>query len=307
MKSEITILFVDDEVRIVKLLNMMFRSLYNVMTATSGQEALDIMAEHKIDIIVSDQRMPGMLGIELLSKVREQSPETVRILLTGYADLVAIIGAVNEGEVYRFLNKPWNQEEIKSVIAECAAMRLAARNSAAREDVAASALTAAPLASATKLLMIEGMATDRYEMMEMFTQDYNVISAESIDDAQSILEHHDVGVIVTDASVGGKRTVETLQRLKALNPYVTIVMVSATADADTIIQLINQAHIYRFAMKPISPNIFRLAVSAAMREHHRLLAELPRPAQQQLAANADGEDPIASTIVNSLSRFTEIH
>ena len=302
MQLNVSILFVDDEVRIVKLLNMMFRSLYQVHTATSGAEALEIIARESIDIIVSDQRMPGMLGIDLLSQVRRISPATMRILLTGYTDLVAIIGAVNEGEVYRFLNKPWNHDEIKSIMADCAKVALLSKQS--RTEPETRTEPAMPLASAAKLLMLDGIASDRYEAMEMFTEDFNVLTAETIDEAEDIMQQHDVGVIVTDSQVGGTDTVDMLCRLKKRNPHLTIVLLSGVADCDTIIRLINQASIYRFAMKPISPNVFRLAVSSAMREHHRLLADLPTPLATD-GSKTSGAMP--SEIVSSLSRFTKVY
>src|SRR6218665_3121556 len=112
MQTKSRLLFVDDEERIVNLLRMMFRADYEVHTATSGAAALEIIAAHPIDVIVSDQRMPGMLGIELLNEVRLRSPATMRILLTGYSDLSAIVGSVNDGEVFRFINKPWDKAEI---------------------------------------------------------------------------------------------------------------------------------------------------------------------------------------------------
>ena len=99
------VLFVDDEERIVSLLRTIFRQSYEVHTATSGAQALEIIASTHIHVIVSDQRMPGMLGIDLLSRVRQLSPNTMRVLLTGYSDLAAIVGSVNDGEVHR-PNKP---------------------------------------------------------------------------------------------------------------------------------------------------------------------------------------------------------
>ncbi|MGL4233373.1 MAG: response regulator, partial [Casimicrobium sp.] len=108
MSEKAKVLFVDDEERIVNLLKIMFRTTYDVYTATSGQQALQIVAANPIQVIVSDQRMPEMLGIDLLSKVRELSPNTMRILLTGYSDLAAIVGSVNDGEVFRFISKPWD-------------------------------------------------------------------------------------------------------------------------------------------------------------------------------------------------------
>ena len=109
MNNKAKLLFVDDEERIVNLLRMIFRSEYEVFIATSGQDALEIIGKHSIDVIVSDQRMPHMLGIELLDEVRKRSPGTMRILLTGYSDLAAIVGSVNQGEVFRFISKPWTR------------------------------------------------------------------------------------------------------------------------------------------------------------------------------------------------------
>ena len=102
-----TILFVDDEIRVVNLLRISFRDKYKVLIATSGRDALEIMRTTPVDVLVSDQRMPEMLGIELLEKARQSHPGTIRILLTGYSDLSAIVGSVNDGEVFRFINKPW--------------------------------------------------------------------------------------------------------------------------------------------------------------------------------------------------------
>jgi len=302
MQKKCSILFVDDEFRIIKLLNMMFRAQYEVYTATSGADALKILEEHEVDIICSDQRMPGMLGIELLGVARSRWPKAMRLLLTGYSDLVAMVGAVNEGEVYRFINKPWNHEELKATIAECAAIRQTA-------DVAFTGPTAdfsedVPLASAAKLLALDGVTTDRHEVMEMFTEDFNVVGASTPEEAREIIETQDVGVIVTDSRVGGEDTLEFLRSLKRDNPFLTIVVLSSTADSDTIVKLINQAHIYRFAMKPISPNVFRLAVSAAMREHHRMLAD-PALAVRHVKIDPDNPEMI-SNIVSSLSRFTKV-
>ena len=110
MNRKASILFVDDEVHVVNLLKVMFRNDYEVFTATSGDAALDIIQSRKIDVIVSDQRMPNILGTELLGKVKALSPGTMRILLTGYSDLAAMVGSINEGEIYRFINKPWINE-----------------------------------------------------------------------------------------------------------------------------------------------------------------------------------------------------
>ena len=119
-KRKYTVLFVDDEPRITSALRAIFRKEYNVLIANSGAEALPILANQSVDVIVSDQRMPEMLGNELLAIVSQKYPQTMRILLTGFMDKQAIVNSINDGEVYRFINKPWNNEQMREVIAEAA-------------------------------------------------------------------------------------------------------------------------------------------------------------------------------------------
>ena len=86
------VLFLDDDERILKTLKALFRSRYDVLTTTEGQIALEYMKQGHVHVVVSDQRMPGMTGVEFLRKAKEISPNTIRILLTGYSDLTAIVG-----------------------------------------------------------------------------------------------------------------------------------------------------------------------------------------------------------------------
>lgn len=103
------ILIVDDEQDIRNILVDVFeREPYDVLSAGSGKEALALIADKPVDVVISDERMPGMSGSELLSIVRKQFPETIRIILTGHASLEAAIRAINEGEIYRFFTKPCN-------------------------------------------------------------------------------------------------------------------------------------------------------------------------------------------------------
>ena len=107
----------DDEERILSALKTIFRSKYHVLTAANGQEALEFIRKFKIPVIVSDQRMPGMQAWNCW-RAAELSPDSVRILLTGYSDLASIVGSINDGEVYRFISKPWDNQELQQVIAE---------------------------------------------------------------------------------------------------------------------------------------------------------------------------------------------
>jgi CheY-like chemotaxis protein len=114
-----TLLLVDDEENILNALKRLLRrDGYHLITATSAAEGLQRLAEHEVDVIVSDQRMPGMTGVEFLRRAKELYPDTVRMVLSGYTELQSIIDAVNEGAIYKFLTKPWDDERLRSHVAE---------------------------------------------------------------------------------------------------------------------------------------------------------------------------------------------
>jgi len=114
--KKINILYVDDEMNNLVSFKATFRLKYNVFTAISGEEAIKLMDENAIHVIITDQRMPGMTGVEFLEHILEKHPDPMRILLTGYADLNAVIDAVNKGKIFHYLSKPWNEEELDMTI-----------------------------------------------------------------------------------------------------------------------------------------------------------------------------------------------
>ena len=114
-----TLLLVDDEPNILaSLKRLLRRDAYHILTAGSGQEGLEVLASHAVDVIVSDQRMPGMLGADFLRKAKLLCPQTIRIMLSGYTELQAVTDAVNEGAIFKFLTKPWEDHQLREHIAE---------------------------------------------------------------------------------------------------------------------------------------------------------------------------------------------
>ncbi|MFZ2852747.1 MAG: ATPase, T2SS/T4P/T4SS family [Rhodocyclaceae bacterium] len=112
------ILIVDDEPGILKALTRTFRSeAYEVLTAGDSKEALERLTEAPVHVVISDYMMPGMNGAELLKEVKHRHPDTLRIMLTGHADTGAVMGAVNEGAVYKFILKPWNDDDLRVTVA----------------------------------------------------------------------------------------------------------------------------------------------------------------------------------------------
>lgn len=115
--DEKSVLFVDDEAHILTSLKRLLRKEpYKVHTAEGGKAGLELLAENPVQMVVSDQRMPEMSGTQFLHQVKLLYPDTVRIVLSGYAEAASIVDAINEGEVYRFIGKPWKDEELRLTI-----------------------------------------------------------------------------------------------------------------------------------------------------------------------------------------------
>ena len=112
-KPQRTLLLVDDEPNILAALKRLFRREgHTILTASSGAEGLAVLARHKVDVILSDQRMPGMTGVEFLRAAKAHYPDTIRMVLSGYTELQSVTDAINEGSIYRFLTKPWDDEQL---------------------------------------------------------------------------------------------------------------------------------------------------------------------------------------------------
>ncbi|SFG55290.1 Response regulator receiver domain-containing protein [Algoriphagus hitonicola] len=115
-EEKIKILYVDDEENNLQAFKATFRRDYKIFLAISAQEGVDILAKEDIDIIITDQRMPEKTGVEFLESIIPIHPNPIRILLTGYTDIQAVIDAINKGQVYHYLTKPWEEDYLRTVI-----------------------------------------------------------------------------------------------------------------------------------------------------------------------------------------------
>lgn len=114
--EKISILYVDDEINNLNSFKAAFRRDFNVLLATSGKEGLEILEKSVVHVIITDQRMPEMTGVDFLIEVLKKYTDPIRILLTGYTDINAVIDAVNKGHIYYYLNKPWDEQQLKIII-----------------------------------------------------------------------------------------------------------------------------------------------------------------------------------------------
>lgn len=259
------VLFVDDEERILNALRALFRQEYEVSTATGGEAGLAAVREHDFHVIVSDQRMPGVTGVELLRQARTIAPNAVRVLLTGYTDLAALVGSINQGEIFKFVMKPWDNDDLRKALADAARIGLdLATTSSAPE---ATAPKPDNPRSAGSLLVIdpkEGLAAG---LERLLAGSARVIQVRTPQEAAKVLQGHEIAVIVADLGVGTDGLVALFKQLKDKRPEILSILLAEQPDAELGIELINKAHIYRFLPKPVSAKELRTQVAAALRRY----------------------------------------
>ena len=133
-----SVLLVDDEPEILFSLTGLLRREFELYTAESAKQALEILRQHPVHVVMTDQRMPEMTGVELLGRVRTEYPQAIRIVFTGYADIKAVIDAVNNGGLFRYITKPWDPDELIEVLhAAAAAYEAAAQRQQLVRDIRA--------------------------------------------------------------------------------------------------------------------------------------------------------------------------
>ncbi|MBZ2188961.1 response regulator [Alcanivorax sp. JB21] len=264
MNSKPILLFVDDEERILRTLVMAFRSRYRVLSASSGEQALALLREHPVDVVISDQRMPHMTGVEVLRQAREIAPRAMRILLTGYAELASIVGSINEGEIFRYVQKPWRLDELRDTIAEAVDIARVAPDT-----------TAAPAtAPATGGIMVLDGDPALHQLIRQAHPDLHVELADNLDLALTRMAQQAPAVLVTDLQLPEGDISDALRLLKASQPELVTLVVTAFRDTGHLIRLINQAQVYRVLPRPVSRNMLLRSVESALR-HHQLLQNRP--------------------------------
>jgi serine/threonine protein kinase len=266
------ILAVDDEERILNGLKSLFRMRYHVFTTTNPNQALDFIKRYKINVIISDQRMPIMLGVEFLRQAREISPKSVRILLTGYSDLASIVGSINDGEVYRFISKPWNNQELQQTVAEAVTISMELANA-----------SATPVALPSRL-KVGILVVDSDEEIYRVTKGLidglcPVHYAATLDDAIALMQEHEIAVVLADVGAGKEDVAAMIKLLKQENPQILTIVLTAASDSDLMIDLINQAQIFRFLNKPVKVNLLKKHLHAAL-EHYTAFKQSPQLLKQ---------------------------
>lgn len=255
------VLFVDDEARILTALHALFRQKYTVFTSDDPRQALEMVKRLQVHVLVSDQRMPGMLGVELLREVKEVSPKTVRILLTGYSDLASIVGSINEGEVWRFINKPWDTQDVQRIVADAVAI------ATEMPEVPAWQMPAKPRFEESILSLDPGNIVTP-DLLRQYGERHWVAQARDLDEAITLLQEREVAVMVADMDSDPQEVKSLLHLLKRDYPQILTIAVTQTMDAEMLIELINEAQVHRFIGKPVGAAQLQQHVDAALNRYH---------------------------------------
>jgi serine/threonine-protein kinase len=292
-----SLLFVDDEERVTNALKSIFRDTYDVATASGGDEALALVRERPFHVIVSDQRMPGMLGVEVLREVKSLRPNSVRMLLTGYSDLAAIVGSVNEGEVFRFVSKPWNQDDLQATIGEAVTIAIALEASPPPR-------VAVRPAQDVVALVLDDQAMAR-AVREMAGDLCRVVHATNLDDALHALAANEVAVIMADLESQRVDNTVLFKLLKQEHPQTLVIVTTSRSDSELIISLINEARIFRFINKPVNLTLLQTHIVAAL-ERYYSFKQSPElvGTQRARASAATRESSLGQSILGKLKSIT---
>lgn len=274
------LLVIDDEERILSALKSLFRDRYHVFATTDGNKALDFLQRYQMHVIISDQRMPVMTGVELLRRSREISPHSVRILLTGYSDLASIVGSINDGEIYRFISKPWDNAELRKTVAEGVTIALELANT---KSVAAQL----PERMEAGILVIDKGYDLQRVTRELVGSRCPVFYAPDLEAALPVMQTHEIAVVIADVEAGQGQMMTMLKILKQENPQILTLVVTGASDSELVIELINQAQIFRFLNKPVSVRLLKSHVEAAL-QRYLTFRQTPQLLDAQRVETAEG-------------------
>ncbi len=292
------VLCVDDEPALLRSLQWLLEKDFEVKIALGGEEGMQELKENDFDVIISDQRMPGMTGSEFFYQAKAMSPRAMRILLTGYSDMEALLSSVNEGEIWRFVKKPWNRDELSRLVETAAQI--------ARESRDVDFDMPLENASESQVLIISDDTTIQHLFRGDIVDDLHVIQAESLALAVQVVSNERIGVVVTEAKIGATDLMPFITLLKQRQPEIVSIVLADETDLKQLVKLINYSQIYRYTKKPVQASYLRHLVDSAMEKHRRLAAEPAMRAQYTGAETREDLEQMLTTELG-LSSVDEPH
>lgn len=302
MSDKRSLLLVDDEERILRSLSMLLRGPYEVLATSDPSEALGIVGQRLVHVVLSDQKMPRMRGVDLLRQVREVSPNTMRLLLTGYSELDSIVASVNEGEIFRFISKPWDTQELRATVAQAA--DIAAELFASGAPPAAADDAGILAQGAEGILVVDDDAEVIHAVREIIAGTRPVYGAQSLEQAFERLSRYRVGVVVSELTLGRQNISVMLKLLKSEYPEIVTIVMTSFQDTGVLIGLINQGQVFRFLPKPVRRGPLGMNLNSALRHHELLKASPIRRAAHGVEKPREPDDlSLSQRLLGVLNRF----
>ena len=230
--SKPRILVVDDEERILNAIKALFCSKYEVVVTTNGYEAIELLKNSHYELLVSDQHMPTMKGVDLLRQAKEISPDTVRVLLTGFSDMADLMGSVNDGEIFRFVRKPWDTQEIQNVVGEGVNIGIAL----SAETFMASS-KAERKKEANGVIVINGDAA-MFVLVSGLLPMCKVYPARNYQFALDLMSKYEIAIVVLSMNGNYDKDTAFFSLLKREQPQIISILIAPSGDAEALVSLI---------------------------------------------------------------------
>lgn len=263
------LLLVDDEERVLRALERVFRDQYQLTLATHPLQALELLEQHRFDVVICDQRMPAMTGVSLLREARKRSPHSVRLLLTGYADIPAIVASINEGEIHRYLHKPWDVQQLQHTVTQAVELAMQLRD--------LDSTTTSSGSQRLPLLVYDDDPHTATTLSTLASSRFEITATSALDQALAFVASHPVPILVSEVQMGGVETLSVIASMKSACPDLVTIVLTAQQDANVLVRLVNQCQIFRFLHKPLSSQRLNEALGAAAAVHDRALAQQHQP------------------------------
>lgn len=270
------VLCVDDEPALLRSLRWLLRSEFEVVVSSDPVQALTLLDADCFDVVVSDQRMPGMTGTEFLHKAMRKAPQTTRLLLTGYADFSAVVAALNDGNVFRYINKPWDNAKLIHAVQEGA--RLSRMNRPEWGD-----FQDTPVQTQTdrstgheEVLLVHADASLKRSCTTACNGMAQLLVADDPADALTLLAQRDIAVVMVCPRPEAGSLMPLVQAFRRCKPRLAVAVCSDRQDIATLQTMINDNLIHHFVALPAEVDRLRQCVAAALQRHRDQLARSRR-------------------------------
>ncbi|MFQ3598605.1 MAG: response regulator [Chloroherpetonaceae bacterium] len=271
MSDKPEILLIDDEPLVLDSLKILFKRDYKVLTAESGEQGINELRKHPdVKVVISDQRMPGLLGHETLREIKKINPHSIRILLTGYSDLEAILNSVNSGEVFRYINKPWDSTRLTQVVQlgiqiNTQLEKVSREAAHKRAELDAVVNHASP--HKNSLLFVDEHIDAVQQLVNQFSGKYNCAGVSSTDDALRELSKRPISVVVSNTNFSEADPIDFLSAISHEYPNTVTLIYTEQRDATLAIRAINELNVFRYLVKPTDDARLIESIETAMQRN----------------------------------------